>query len=263
MRAIFSRLLNAPIFARWAQPYAEWRLAQTKSSVPAPDADGLPFPSSYLMARVAGIVDWRDFERSGKEQVSLIQKMIAAQGGDIATSERILDFGCGCGRLARHIPAISQATLYGCDYNRQLVSWCASNLPGIFQRNQLKPPLRYDDAFFDVIYLYSVFTHLREDTQKAWLLELHRVLKPGGYLVISFHDEDHYALEIIGVSADYIVTNQFHVHNNHAEGSNYLSTYQSRAHFTAQAAEHFDVLDVKSSSESERGVGQAIAIMRR
>lgn len=261
MRAIFSRFLNAPALARWRQSYAEWRLSQSKPDVPKCDENGIPFPNAYLMTRVAGNIDWQGFQESGKRELTLFRDLIAEQGGDLASAERILDFGCGCGRLTRHLPSMSQANIYGCDYNRRLVNWCAENLTGAFQTNRLKPPLGYADESFDIIYLYSVFTHLREATQKAWLEEFHRVLKPGGLVLISFHDEDHRALREIGIAADAFERQPFLVHNDQAEGSNHLSAYQTREHFVSQAAEWFEVLTVKSSIESE--VGQAVAVLRR
>jgi SAM-dependent methyltransferase len=38
---------------------------------------------------------------------------------------------------------------------------------------------------FDFIYAISVFTHIDEEMQNAWIQELHRVLKPKGILLIS------------------------------------------------------------------------------
>src|SRR5262249_14848680 len=52
-------------------------------------------------------------------------------------------------------------------------------------------PLRYRDASFDLVYAFSVFTHLPESLQLAWMGELRRVLRPGGYLLISLHGEGH------------------------------------------------------------------------
>ena len=43
----------------------------------------------------------------------------------------------------------------------------------------------FPDAYFDLIFNHSVFTHLDENYQDAWLAELERVTKPGGVLVLS------------------------------------------------------------------------------
>ncbi len=51
--------------------------------------------------------------------------------------------------------------------------------------NTLEPPLPHEDRQFDVVYALSVWTHLRANLQRAWMLEMRRVLKPGGLLIFS------------------------------------------------------------------------------
>jgi SAM-dependent methyltransferase len=51
-------------------------------------------------------------------------------------------------------------------------------------------PLPREDGSFDLIYAFSVFTHI-SDAWSAWLLELHRLLAPGGLLVASFLGTGH------------------------------------------------------------------------
>ena len=48
----------------------------------------------------------------------------------------------------------------------------------------------FDDDFFDFIYSISVFTHLPEDMEFAWLNELRRVTKRGGYVLVTTHGEE-------------------------------------------------------------------------
>jgi SAM-dependent methyltransferase len=45
------------------------------------------------------------------------------------------------------------------------------------------PPIKYPNNMFDVIYLYSVFSHLSEAAHQSWLNEFHRILKPGGIFI--------------------------------------------------------------------------------
>ena len=102
---------------------------------------------------------------------------------------RVLDFGCGCGRslisISRLLP---NADLYGCDIDEEAIGFCKSELKfGNFYSNSETPPLSYIDDFYDLIYGISVFTHLDEDRQFAWLKELGRILKPGGVLLLTLH----------------------------------------------------------------------------
>lgn len=98
----------------------------------------------------------------------------------------ILDFGCGCGRVMRRWAGLSN--VHGCDVSAEAVAWCRANLPfARFATNGPVPPLPYADEAFEFIYALSVFTHLVEGQQRAWMRELRRVLKPGGLLLITTH----------------------------------------------------------------------------
>ena len=46
-----------------------------------------------------------------------------------------------------------------------------------------EPPLPFDDAAFDLCFSYSVFTHIPVETQDAWAAEMHRITRPGGFVV--------------------------------------------------------------------------------
>ena len=50
------------------------------------------------------------------------------------------------------------------------------------------PHLPFEDGKFSFIYALSVFTHI-EDLQDLWLMEMQRILKPGGCAVFTVHDE--------------------------------------------------------------------------
>ncbi len=59
--------------------------------------------------------------------------------------------------------------------------------------NQGLPPLDFPDEHFDLVFNHSVFTHLDESYQDAWLVELERITKPGGVLVLSVSGEGPFA----------------------------------------------------------------------
>jgi SAM-dependent methyltransferase len=150
--------------------------------------DGLPLPSPELVGLVAGFIAPGEFHRYGRYAATWIAEMLARNGVPAGGLGRILDFGCGCGRVIRHWPAFTQAELRGCDYNPHLVAWCAQNLPfAEFRANDLEPPLPYEDDSFDFVYALSIFTHLDADLHLAWIEELTRVVKPGGLLLPTFH----------------------------------------------------------------------------
>jgi SAM-dependent methyltransferase len=54
----------------------------------------------------------------------------------------VLDWGCGPGRIVRHLPSIiNKAKIYGSDYNKDSIKWCKENITGVyFEENGLPPP---------------------------------------------------------------------------------------------------------------------------
>lgn len=101
---------------------------------------------------------------------------------------RILDWGCGPGRVIRHLPSFigNSCEFYGTDYNRKYISWCSKNIINAsFNTNELTPPLKYESNTFDIIYGISIFTHLSKEMHFAWFNELIRVLKPGGIILLT------------------------------------------------------------------------------
>jgi SAM-dependent methyltransferase len=103
----------------------------------------------------------------------------------------ILDFGCGCSRVLQPIHSLCpQWTLIGTDIDDQAIFWNRTNITyAAFDMNTPIPPLRYNNGFFDLIYAMSVFSHLNEDMEVAWLTELVRVLKKSGHLYITFNSQ--------------------------------------------------------------------------
>lgn len=102
----------------------------------------------------------------------------------------LLDWGCGPGRVIRHLPAVVGAggRFTGTDANAQSVAWCRAHLPGLdFLHNGLRPPLAAAAGAFDAAYGISIFTHLSGPAHALWLAELRRVLRPGGVLLLTTH----------------------------------------------------------------------------
>lgn len=149
--------------------------------------DGLPIPPDRLMYLVGGTADAAWFLEGGARAADSIRATLSEAGVDLEGLRSVLDFGCGCGRVARRWAGL-RAAVHGCDLNPGLVRWCSRHLPfGTFATNRLDPPLPYAPGAFDLAYALSVFTHLDEPRQRAWMAEMHRVLRPGGHLVISTH----------------------------------------------------------------------------
>jgi len=116
--------------------------------------------------------------------------------------DSVLDFGCGCGRLARQM--LQQhprpARYLGIDLHPALVKWCKQNLTPVapefeFRHHDVryeawnpgddKPeiaPFPVEDASRSLVIAYSVFTHLTQEHAEYYLDEVARSLRPGGFL---------------------------------------------------------------------------------
>jgi SAM-dependent methyltransferase len=99
------------------------------------------------------------------------------------------DFGCATGRVLRHIGAAAGFDeIMGCDINRAHVDWIGQHLPPsikVFQNTSI-PSLPLADASVDVVTAFSVFTHI-ETFDTTWLMELRRILRPGGIAWLTIH----------------------------------------------------------------------------
>ncbi len=153
-------------------------------------AGALALPPDALQLRQTGGV-WGDgFYREGRVMLNQIGGAFAAAGRPLATAEAILDFGCGCGRVLGGFVDLPHAgEVWGCDIDPEAIAWDQAHLRSIgqFIMNAPMPPTPFATGQFDAIYSVSVFTHLPEEMQFAWLTELRRILRTGGILVASVH----------------------------------------------------------------------------
>jgi 2-polyprenyl-3-methyl-5-hydroxy-6-metoxy-1,4-benzoquinol methylase len=123
----------------------------------------------------------------------LIRHLAASCGQPITRETRILDFGCGWGRTIRFFMRdVPSAHLQGVDVMPRAVDLSrANNRWGTFSLIPALPPSGLPAGQFDIIYLYSIFSHLSEDAHDRWLTELQRLLSPRGLLFATTYDR-HY-----------------------------------------------------------------------
>ncbi len=157
---------------------------------------GLPVPPRHL-----SFVGGGDFEQTGREFLGYFRELGGLQPGD-----RVLDMGCGIGRMAMPLTDYLEGGSYaGFDVGRQMVGWCTRNItprrPGFefswapvynakynpfghVSGTEFRFP--YDDASFDFAFATSLFTHLPRDEVRHYLAETARVLRPSGTCLLTF-----------------------------------------------------------------------------
>jgi SAM-dependent methyltransferase len=132
-----------------------------------------------------------DYWLSGLRDYLMIRHLNDKYDLDLPKPERIFDLGCASGRVIRHFGAHERGLeLWGMDINVRHTEWVRRHLdPSIrvFQGTIL-PNLPLRDEYFSLVYAFSVFSHI-DYLETAWLLELQRVLQPGGVAYLSIHSE--------------------------------------------------------------------------
>jgi len=149
-----------------------------------------PLPPVPLMLRVTGS-DESDFFRADGLRIFADLASTVERHGGFGRIARMLDWGCGCGRLTAHFLADGRvAEICGTDIDSEATAWCGGAFPQArFQQTGPYPPLPFPDGHFDLVVAYSVFTHLEREVQKAWLSEMRRILSRGGLLLASVHGD--------------------------------------------------------------------------
>ena len=126
----------------------------------------------------------------GPELVARMKSILAERGFLLSPESRVLDFGCGDGMMIRAFYDLAQSSeVWGVDINATQIVWCQQHIspPFKFATTTSFPHLPFGDSYFDLIYAGSVFTHI-DDLSEAWLLELKRIVRPGGRLYLTVHD---------------------------------------------------------------------------
>jgi SAM-dependent methyltransferase len=153
-----------------------------------------PIPPADLILRVACLFDVdgidaarRAFDVDAVPHLALFERALGISGHSFADFERMLDFGCGCGRFLRHLgPVANSVEVHGTDIDAEMIGWVRANIP--YVRAEVaphKPPLPYPAGYFDLVINHSVFTHLDEIYQDLWLAELHRITRPEALLLLT------------------------------------------------------------------------------
>lgn len=142
----------------------------------------------------------KDFYNSALNEADRLIKHL-----NLNEKSRILDVGCGAGRLAIGLtikfPKVSE--YYGIDVDEERINWCKKNIgerysnfkflrinvfnerynpKGTIKQSEYTFPFKNK---FDIIYLYSVFSHLLEDDIRTYLLEFSRLLNKNGNLFLT------------------------------------------------------------------------------
>jgi SAM-dependent methyltransferase len=145
-----------------------------------------PFPPPELMMDTSGLQRPQEFAMHG---LLIGRTFVEACPTPLNELESILDFGVGVGRLARMFKGFA-GTYVGVDIDRRNIEWITDNLDYVAAvRTIPRRALPFGDAFFGAAVSVSVFTHMNASDCMFYLSEMKRVVKPGGYILVSLHGE--------------------------------------------------------------------------
>jgi tetratricopeptide (TPR) repeat protein len=168
---------------------------EPKPSDPALGPDGFAVPPVDLtMGYGAG--DLNHYLACGARSASMLRSVMSRNGVKLAPGDSMLDWGGAAGRVVRNFAAEARAgvNVWGCDVHTPSIEWAQNHLspPFKFFNSLALPHLPFPENTFKFICGFSIFTHLVV-MRDMWLLELHRVLKSDGCLVLTIHDENTWA----------------------------------------------------------------------
>jgi SAM-dependent methyltransferase len=221
-----------------------------------------PIPGPYLRLSTAGTADLRWFLDSGRLGAQALHAAVARTGTQFESLERVLDFGCGCGRVLRHLASEAGPELYGADLNHRAVAWCARFLPlARALKNGLEPPLDLPSEHLNLVFAFSVFTHLPPPLADRWIDELKRVLSPGGLLVLSTHGDACRASLLPAERADYDA-GRVVVRGSGTAGSNACGVFHPPSFVRTELGRGLELLEVIPEG-AEGNPPQDLAVFRR
>lgn len=143
-----------------------------------------PLPPWELMQNTTGLTNESDFASHGADFWITFSQVSPKPLSEFSS---ILDFGCGCGRLARMFKGHA-GYIAGCDIDYRHIKWCNEALEHMETKlSSVRPPIPFSDGEFEAVISISIFTHLNENSQVQFLQELARVCRPDGLLFLTTH----------------------------------------------------------------------------
>lgn len=220
-------------------------------------------PPDYLLYESFRL-DYAAYQNSGLTAAQWIFDHFHAHRNDLE-EVTILDWGCGPGRVLRHLPKVfgPEGDYFGADPNLRSIQWCSEHLEKVTAvGSQLLPPLPFANGQFDLLYGISIFTHLSEAAHLPWLEELARVLETGGMALITTLGPA-YEGQLTAAEREVYQSGNFVVRGNVDEGHRVFTTYLPPARLRTLVAPLFEVLTYKAGVERDWGIEQDTWVIRK
>lgn len=127
--------------------------------------------------------------RKGSKEVQMRKLELVARmaGQALRSGGRALDLGCGDGKHTSELQRIFQGRLQftGVDFSERAITYARMLAPHIRFDVQDAKQAGFPDASFDLVVSIEVIEHIPIPEVPAFLLEIRRLLKPGGVVVLT------------------------------------------------------------------------------
>lgn len=140
-----------------------------------------PENRSLALAQAIGAPTMESFHTQGDGHVAVLKVHGLSDG------MAVYDLGCGCGRTAQALQRSGWRGSYtGADVVPELLAELADKCPNYETILNFTPQIMADDATLDIVFHWSVFTHLYPAESYIYTRDAFRALKPGGKMIFSF-----------------------------------------------------------------------------
>jgi len=182
--------------------YELLRSSLRDETLKSPFGDTLPaFPSEELQRNTTSLAGAQALEQANGFYTD-VSGVLDRSRSSIQPDWQVLDFGSCWGRISRFFMRdVALEHIHGMDVEAAFVGTCRE----LFGSNNFAvcnalPPCDFGSSSFNLITAYSVFSHLSEGAFKAWLLDFHRILVPGGIVAFTTRNETffNYCKELQG-----------------------------------------------------------------
>lgn len=218
-------------------------------------------PPDYFLHETYKL-DYRQYKEDGAVTASEFLEWTAPF---LPQPKNILEWGCGVGRIIRHLPGLSKnAKVVGADINEAMIAWDAAHIPDVqFVKTDYQPPLPFTGQAFDLVFAFSVFTHIEYRLQQSWLQEIHRILMPDGIFLFTTHGKKYRTA--LSVQEQKQLDSEGGVTKSYQQkGHRMMGTYNTHEAFLHMAAPWFELLAYYDGAKyPEKVGGQDLWIMRR
>jgi SAM-dependent methyltransferase len=132
-----------------------------------------------------------------QQSLDFVKQMMtgfARISGKAISDASVLDFGCGWGRIVRLLyKIISTDNIYAVDAWNESIELCRQHhVRGHLSLSDWVPTSLPFERTFDLIFAYSVFTHLSEKTCRVVLSTLRRYITEKGVLLITIRPKEYW-----------------------------------------------------------------------